>query len=238
MCVVTGHAVPEILLSLLQGKAAVKEWLTTRLGVVDMEKNAPTIAQPASSPITADLAMSQYLGDGFNNADNCDAYVVIGGKHIHFSRYRVAEVSSKLASQQGCQFVHHAVQLDMHANCDSCKVKLSYPTAIMALQHCYTDNLIWPYGQPDVVTAKELLVLACSNDIPYFLAVAESVLGGFVDRANCCEMLALADCHQAHQLKRYCLHFVAQGLAFVLSEFTLLNARVQAEVRHYAEGLS
>lgn len=143
-----------------------------------MEKKAPAIAQPASSPITADLAMSQYLGDGFNNADDCDAFVLIDCQHIYLSRYRVVEVSSKLANQQGCQFMHQAVQLDMHADCDSCKVKLSHPTAIMVLQYCYTDTLRWPYDQPDTGTAKELLVLAYSYDIPYFLAVAESVLGG------------------------------------------------------------
>ena len=178
MPLLTGHAVPEIMLNLLQGKPTVKEWLTIRLGVTDMEKKAPAIAQPASSPITADLAMSQYLGDGFNNADDCDAFVLVDCQHIYLSRYRVVEVSSKLANQQGCQFMHQAVQLDMHADCDSCKVKLSHPTAIMVLQYCYTDTLRWPYDQPDTGTAKELLVLACSYDIPSFLAVAESVLGG------------------------------------------------------------
>lgn len=36
MPLVTGHAVPEIMLNLLQGKPTVKEWLTIRLGVIDM----------------------------------------------------------------------------------------------------------------------------------------------------------------------------------------------------------
>lgn len=51
-------------------------------------------------------------------------------------------------------------------------------------------------------------------------------------------MLAFADCHQAQQLKNYCLHFVAQGLGFLSSDFPIPNARVQAEVQHYVEGLS
>lgn len=63
-------------------------------------------------------------------------------------------------------------------------------------------------SQPDWESAVELLVMACMYDVPHLVCIAEMALLGMLDTDNCCGMLAVADHHEAKQLRARCLHYI------------------------------
>ena len=75
----------------------------------------------------------------------------------------------------------------------------------------YTGQVSWHDGQAELGAAIQLLFLACRYNVPHLVCIAEMALQQLLDVDNCCGILAIADHHDAWQLKARCLHFIRQG---------------------------
>ena len=77
-----------------------------------------------------------------------------------------------------------------------------------------------------------MLVLAHYYDVPYLGCATEQALKRFVAVNNCCQLLMVADHHNAHQLRKFCLHFIASGYGVVSQQpaFEELSEKLLEEV--------
>lgn len=87
-------------------------------------------------------------------------------------------------------------------------------------------------------TACELLVMACMYDVQHLVCIAEMALQCLLDTDNCCAIFAIADHHEAVQLRARCLHFIKQGHRLIKSSESykgldhMLRAEVESAVSH------
>ena len=124
------------------------------------------------------------------------------------------------------------ITMDTSLCCHQCNVHPSYDTALLFLEYFYTGEVMWPDKQADVQTAVELLVMACMYDVQHLVCIAEMALQCLLDTDNCCAVFAIADHHEAAQLRARCLHFVRQGHRLIepSEQYRGLDHTLQAEV--------
>lgn len=120
--------------------------------------------------------------------------------------------------------------MDTSLCCDRCNIHPSYSTALLFLEYFYTGEVRWQ--QADVQTACELLVMACMYDVQHLVCIAEMAVQHLLDPDNCCVILAIADHHEAVQLRARCLHFIKQAHRLIQSseQYKALDHTLQAEV--------
>ena len=124
------------------------------------------------------------------------------------------------------------IAIDTSLCCDSCNIHPSYTTALLFLEYFYTGEVKWPHKQADVQTASELLVMACMYDVQHLVCIAEMALQCLLDTHNCCAIFAIADHHEAVQLRAQCLHVIKQGHRLIKSfeQYGGLDHTLQGEV--------
>lgn len=81
--------------------------------------------------------------------------------------------------------------------CTVSGIRVSYNSTLIFIRCLYTGVVVWPASQPGVMTAKELLILASTFDVPFLVCTAELVLQPAVDGDNCCNVFESARCYGA-----------------------------------------
>jgi len=124
------------------------------------------------------------------------------------------------------------IAMDKSLCCEACSVQPSYRTALLFLEYFYTGGVKWAAGQAQLGCALELLVMACMYDMQHLVCIAEMALQYMLGTENCCSILAVADHHQAMQLRARCLHFIKRGHWMIKDseEYKLLSAELRVEV--------
>ncbi len=210
--------VPEALMKLLQGKPAVRQWMTDKLQVTDLLHRAPLVRQHHEPHVSATLTACQYLAGSFNNPDAYpDAVVSVAGKEIHLHKLVVTKGCEVLAKRWGPLWESgtDTLVLDNLLSCEQCSIQASHSTALMFFEFFYTWQVTWPGNQANVASALELLFMASVYDVPCLVCEAEVALRRKVTLENCCKLLEVADHHAAQQLRRFCLHYIANAYKLV-----------------------
>ena len=96
-------------------------------------------------------------------------------------------------------------------SCQACSIKASHSTALLFFEFFYTGKVAWPEDKPDVSSALELLVMSSVCNIPFLVCEAEVALRQCITVENSCMLLEIADHHQAQQLRKLCVHCIANG---------------------------
>ena len=234
--------IPPVLLKLLTADPAVKKWAIDKLQITDLQHKAPAVKQLHDTPAHLSPAVQQYLAGSFNNLQEYpDAVVSIAGKEIYLHKREVAKGCEVLAKRWGPLWKEsqNMQALDSFLSCEECSIKPSYATAVTFFQFFYTSKLAWPEGAPDMGSALELLVMACICDVPFLVCEAEVALRRRVTVENCCKLLEVADHHAAQQLRKFCLHFVANGHKLVSKAegYASLSAELVKEVEQAKQAL-
>ena len=206
--------VPQVLLQLVKSEPAVRQWMVDKLQITDLHHRAPAVRQLHRSRVTSVVTAREYLAGSFNNvAAYPDAVVSVDGKEIQLHKLVVAKGCEVLAKRWGPLWNRSkdTLVLDSMLQCEECSVQVSYTTALVFFGFFYTWQVTWPDGEADMQSALELLFMASMYDVPYMVCEAEMALRQGVNVENCCKVLELADHHAAQQLRRFCLHFIANG---------------------------
>ncbi|DBB07706.1 TPA: hypothetical protein ACH3X3_009132 [Trebouxia sp. C0006] len=211
---IQGLPVPAMLAKHLRGKPAVKKWMVNCLGATDTQSGAPSICQHHPNPVTATTTIAaQFCGLFNNSAKFPDAVVVAAGWEILVHKLIIAKACTALANHwNDTVWRDSGARATLDGSSPECSIEeTSYNTAVMFLDFFYTGVLRWPDNLADSMTAAELLVLANKYQVPYLVCEAERALRSVVTIESCCDILTLADWHQAQQLKQYCLAYIAGG---------------------------
>ncbi len=198
----------------LQGKPAVKQWMVKSLGATETQSGAPGIRQHHPNPVTATTTIAdQFRGLFINSAKFPDAVVVAAGQEILVHKLIIAKACTALANHwNDTVWKDSGARATLDGSCPECSIEeTSYSTAVMFLEFFYTGLLRWPDNLAYSMTAAELLVLANKYQVPYLVCEAERALWSAVTIQSCCDILTLADWHNAQQLKQYCLAYIAGG---------------------------
>ena len=231
-----GYEVPRMLMTLVNRHPGVERWFIDALKVTALHDGAPGVKQLHDNPVTATTSVAKYLEGDFNNpAAYPDAVIFIAGQEILVHKRVVAKACTVLARRWdplGWGAASDPIAIDTSLCCDSCSIHPSYTTALLFLEYFYTGDVKWPRKQADVQTATELLVMACMYDVQHLVCTAEMALQRLLDTDNCCTMFAIADHHDAVQLRALCLHFIKQGYRLIKSskQYRGLDITLQAEV--------
>ena len=224
---------------MLQDKPAVKRWFIDKLRVTDLHDGASAVRQLHSNPVTANTSVARYLEGAFNNPDAYpDALLTIAGQKIHVHKLVVTKACKVLARAWDPLWGSSSKPIAMDGSlcCEACSVYPSHNAALLFLEYFYTGEVKWASGQADLGSALQLLVMACMNDVPHLVCTVEVALLGLLDMENCCSMLAVADHHEAQQLRARCMHFIRKGhhLLSPLDIYKQLSTELQSEI---AEGM-
>ncbi|KAL3132913.1 hypothetical protein ABBQ38_006827 [Trebouxia sp. C0009 RCD-2024] len=224
-----------MLMTLINAQPSVKRWFIDALKVTDLHDGAPSVKQLHDNPVTATTSVAKYLAGDFNNtAAYPDAVVSIDGREIVVHKRVVAKACKVLARRWDplWQSSSNPIAMGTSLCCESCSIHPSYDTALLFLEYFYTGEVRWPGRQAEVQTASELLVMACMYDVQHLVCIAEMALQCLLDTDNCCSILAIADHHQATQLRARCLHFIKQGHRMIKTseQYRSLDKELQAEV--------
>ena len=227
-----GYQVPSMLLRLLNKQPAVKEWFRDNLKVTDLRDGAPSVRQLHDNPVTASTSVAKYLEGDFNNpAAYPDAVVLVKGQEIHVHRQVVAEACKVLARRWDPLWStsHTSFAMDESLCCEACSIYPSHGTALLFLEYFYTGDVNWPGGQAEVGCALELLVMACMCDVQHLVCIAEKALQDKLIPEICCSILAVADHHQAVQLRECCMHLIKKLYKTIRQseEFKLLSSELR-----------
>ncbi len=217
-CFAAAIQVPQVLLDLVKDEPAVRQWMTDKLQITDLHHRAPTVKQQHKQHVTTGLSARQYLAGSFNNPDAYpDAVVSVEGREIHLHKLVVAKGCEVLAKRWGplWESSGDTLALDSLLCCEECSIQASYSTALMFFQFFYTWQVAWPEKEGDMTSAMELLFMASVCDVPYLVCEAEVALRRGVNVDNCCKLLEVADHHAAQQLRKFCLHYIANGYKLV-----------------------
>ena len=200
---------PLALQKLLVDKPEVKKWMIVHLHMKDLQDGAPAVRPLPSPPVHLSKSLEENLRGSFNNPEAADAKVQIEEQDIHLHRWVVAKGSEVLAKRWKPEWNASGTSLDSFLGCDSCGIQPSHTSALMFFQFFYTGAVTWSETDSDTASARELLVMASVCQVPHVLCEAETKLSRVMSLKNCCELLQLADHHDAQQLRKYCLHFIA-----------------------------
>lgn len=233
---------PKTLLELLNVDTAVKKWSIDKLQITDLQHQAPVVKQLRQPSAPHNLSVQQYLAGSFNNPDAYpDAVMSLNNREIHLHKLVVAKGCEVLAKRWGPLWDGNqtTVALDSLLSCTECSITPSYSTALMFFEFFYTWKVTWPDSKPDVGTALELLVMACVYNVPYLVCEAEIALRRGVTVENCCKLFEVADHHAAQQLRKFCLHFIANGHKLVkkVEGYALLSTELVQEVEQAQQTL-
>ena len=224
-----------MLMTLINAHPAVKRWFIDALKVTDLHDGAPSVKQLHENPVTATTSVAKYLEGDFNNpAAYPDAILCIDCQQIHVHKRVVARACTVLARHWDPLWSssNDPIAMDTSLCCHHCNIHPSYSTALLFLEYFYTGEVMWPDKQADVQTAVELLVMACMYDVQHLVCIAEMALQCLLDTDNCCAIFAIADHHEAVQLRARCLHFIKQAHRLIKSseQYRGLDRTLQAEV--------
>ena len=225
-----------MLMTQINAHPAVKRWFIDALRVTDLHDGAPSVRQLHENPITATTSVAKYLEGDFNNqAAYPDAVISVADNNILVHKRVVAKACSVLARRWdplAWGSSSDPIAMDTSLCCDDCNIHPSYSTALLFLEYFYTGEVRWACKQADVQTASELLVMACMYDVQHLVCIAEMALQCLLDTDNCCKMFAIADHHEAIQLRERCLHFIKQGHRLLQSseQYRELEHTLRAEV--------
>ena len=188
--------------------------LILRLGAIDLPSGAPPIKQLHSHTVITEDSMAQYLATAFNiPATYTNALVIVDQQQIHAHKVIMAQACTALADHWAC--TNKPLVID--TICTVSGIRVSYNSTLIFIRCLYTGVVVWPAGQPGIMTAKELLILASTFDVPFLVRTAELMLQPAVNVDNCCHMFESARCYSARQLQAYCLCFTASDAADVAS---------------------
>ena len=215
---------PAAILQLVEAAPGVKQWMTDTLHVTDwsasdryLQHTAPAVRQLHPHPCILGLGTARgFLANSFNMPEEFpDAVVSVGHKDIYIHRLVVAKGCDVLARRWGPLWEGNrgTLALDEMMSCQACSIKASHSTALMFFAFFYTGTVAWPAAEekPVAKSALELLVMASVYNIPYLVCEAEIALRHYVTVENSCTLLEIADHHQAQQLRRLCVQFIANG---------------------------
>ncbi len=208
-----GFCVPQMLLEMLNNRPGVKRWLIKALGAVDLPSNAPPVKQLHLNPVTAEIKMSDYLGAAFNDPSQyTNGVIVVDGQEIHVHKMILAKARRV--------FADHWTQTDqpfvVDIACPVTGIRVSYVSALVFFAFLYTGAVRWPTGRADATTAMEVLIMAKTYGVAFLLCDMEVALQPTVEFGTCCQLLSLADFHDAAQLRAYCLHFIRTGRRYIV----------------------
>ena len=227
---------PAVLLKLLKDKPSVRKWMTDKLQVTDLHHRAPLVKQQHKDQVCCALTARQYLAGSFNNPDAYpDAVVSVASKHIHLHKLVVTKGCEVLAKRWGPLWGSGSdpLVLDGLLCCQECSIQASHSTALMFFEFFYTWQVTWPNNEADLGSALELLFMASVYDVPYLVCEAEVALSRRVSMENCCQLLEAADHHAAQQLRKFCLHYIANAYKHVSKAdgFQSLSQELSEEVQ-------
>lgn len=217
-------------------KPATRRWFIDELKVTDLHDGAPTVQQLHDNPVTASTSVAQYLHGDFNSEKAYpDAVVTVGSHQILVHKHVVAKACKVLARRWDPLWSASSdpVAMDKNLCCEACTLHPSYSTALLFLEYFYTGGVTWPHGQVDMGCALELLVMACMCDVQHLVCIAEMALQSMLDTDNCCNILVVADHHQALQLRARCMHMIRKGQHMIKTsgKYDILSEDLQAEVQ-------
>ena len=224
-----------MLLTLINAKPEVKRYFVDTLKVTDLHDRAPAVKQLHDNPVIATTSVAKYLEGDFNNPDAYpDAAISIGSQHIHVHKRVVAKACKVLARRWDPLWESSGSPkaIDASLCCEACNIHPSHSTALLFLEYFYTGEVRWPGKQPEVQIGLELLVMACMYDVQHLVCIAEMALQSLLDMDNCCVLFAIADHHQAVQLRARCLHFIKQGRRLIRAseQYRVLEKDLKIEV--------
>ena len=223
-----------MLLQMLKGKPDVKQWFIDTLKVTDMHDGAPAVRQLHDNPVTASTSVAKYLDGAFNNPDTYpDAILTIKGQQILVHKLVVAKGCKVLARAWDPHWASSKpIAMDESLSCEACSVHPSYEAARLFLDYFYTGEVKWAGSKAELSSALQLLVMACMYDVPHLVCIVEMALLSKLDFNNCCNMLAVADHHQAEQLKARCMHYIRKGhhLLKASDSYKQLSPELQADI--------
>lgn len=221
-----------MLKTLIDTQPSVKRWLIDTLKVTDLHDGAPIVKQLHDDPVEASIA--KYLAEDFNNPTAFpDGVVSVDGQQILVHKRVIAKVCSTFAKCWDPLWELSSKPTVMDPSlCEACGIHTSYDAALLFFNYFYTGKVKWPGKQAEVQTAAELLVMACMYDVQHLVCIAEMALQCLLDTDNCCLLFAIADHHQAMQLRARCLHFIKQGHRMIKAseQYSSLDEALQAEV--------
>ncbi len=229
-----GRQIPTWLADLLERYSNIRWWLVTILGAIDPRGNTPPVRQLCDNPITAATTRADYYADYFNNPEMyTNTVVIVGNQEIFIHKFIIAQACKALATQWEPLWARSDDAMVLKVFCEATGRDVSYAGALMFFEFLYTGEIRWPDVEPDAVSAFELLVLACTYDVPFLVCAAEMVLRPAVDFDNCCSVLAFADHYHIEQLRAYCLHFTRAGYRHVrgTQDYQNLNIALRSEVQ-------
>ncbi len=164
-----GYQVPKWLLKLIEDMPAVKRWLIKDLGALDLHSGTPPIKQLHDNPVTANTTLANYFADSFNNpAMYTNAVVIVGAQEIHLHKFIIAKACSVLATQWEPLWARSDDAMVLKVFCEATGSNVSHAGALTFFEFLYTGEIRWPDGDPDAVSAFELLVLASVYDVPFW----------------------------------------------------------------------
>lgn len=230
-----------MLMTLINAQPSVKRWFIDTLKVTDLHDGAPRVQQLHDNPVTSITSVAKYLEGDFNNpAAYPDAIISIDGRQILVHKRVVAKACIVLARGWDPLWDSSSEPITVGTSmcCESCSIHPSYDTALLFLEYFYTGEVKWPGKRAEVQTASELLVMACMYDVQHLVCIAEMALQCLLDTDNCCSILAIADHHQALQLRARCLHFIKQGHRLIKTseQYRSLGKELQTEVESAVTG--
>ena len=224
-----------MLQTLITDYPATRRWFIDILKVTKFHDGAPAVKQLHENPVTATTSVAQYLQGDFNNPEAYpDAVVSIEGREILVHKHVVAKACKVLARRWDPLWGTASTPVHMDASlcCEACDIHPSYTTALIFLVYFYAGEVKWPGGRAELHAAWELLVMACMYDVQHLVCAAEMALQCLLDTDNCCKLLAIADHHQAAQLRAYSLHVIKQGYSMIKDseQYKQLEQDLRAEV--------
>lgn len=237
--------VPFALLTLVEKDTAVKKWLINSLHVTHMTDGAPIVKISAANPVQGIFQGPDFLIDMFNNPKrHPDLIISVNSQDILVHKCIVASGSDVLDRQwdplwlQGNSSYTSRWDFDSTA-CSPCGVNTSYSTALMCFSFFYTGEVKWPQKEADAPSALELLVLASLYNVPFLLQAAEVALKNRINNSNCFTFLTVADHHDAQQLRKFSLHYIANGFKLLSksAQYSELSREFQAELQQMREAL-
>lgn len=216
----------------------MKQWMINSLHVTHMAHGAPPVKISAANPVQGFFQGPHFLMEMFNNPDrHPDLAITVSGRDILVHKCIVASGSDVLDRQwdalwlQGNSAYMSNWTFDSTA-CSACGIETSYSTALMFFSFFYTGEVKWPQKEADANSAVELLVLASIYHVPYLVQAAEVALKNRISNNNCFTLLVVADHHDAQQLCKFSLHYIANGFKLLskLAQFQELSEDLVAEI--------
>eukprot|EP00897_Mesotaenium_endlicherianum_P009621 jgi/Mesen1/8688/ME000517S08001 len=206
--------------------------ITCTVGVVVSEtegaKQLPDI--PAPPPVSG-----KKWGALLESGDKCDVSFDVGGEIFHAHRLVLATQSPVFEA------LLYGPMRDKREG-DIPVTDVEAPIFRRLLQYIYTED--WTEDAPDPIIAQHLLAAADQYGLERLRVICEGKLCKTVDAETVATTLALAEQHNAQQLKSVCLQFCAQkdNLASVMQSEGFEHLRIscpslQAELLRAVAGV-